>query len=293
MFFMGSIPVWIRMVHASSLVIGVARLTAGLLLTLVVFYPRIDIRRLWPWSGGDEQGAERYWLPIVGLLFGIHWFTYFESIQRSSATLGILALSTYGIHVTWMGAVFSTRRPSLRDWIGVGVAICGAWLCLPAIEVNAGAFWGFVLGMVSALFYAALPLIHQRIAHVSHSTRAAGQFLYAWLLFLPTAPSQSWNMSSQDWWLLAVLGILCTFVAHNLWISITTEVRPATSGMIYYLSLPVTIGLETVLLKRPPTWTQLCGAALILSGNAFALWSRAMETSRAVAASVTAQEDAT
>ena len=270
------------MVHASSFVIGAARLSAGLVLTIVIFFPRIDFGRLWPWSKVGAGTAERYLLPTIGLLFGIHWYTYFESIQRSSATLGILALSTYGIHVTWMGALFSARRPSPRDWMGVAVAICGAWLCLPAIEVNASAFWGFVLGMVSAVFYAAIPLLHQRIAHVSHSTRAAGQFLFAWLLFLPSVPSQSWSLSSQDWWLLAILGVLCTFVAHNLWISITTEVRPATSGMLYYLSLPVTIGLETLLLQRPPTYMQLTGAALILLGNGFALWSRATAASRAM-----------
>lgn len=284
---MGSIPVWIRLVDGSSVVIAVGRLSLGLGLTLAVMFPKIEIRKALlgapsvpsvpsaqDVAGTLKKPPPRWILPVIGILFGAHWFTYFESIQRSSATLGILALSTYGIHVMWMGAVFSDRRPTAHDWLAVLLAVIGAYICLPAPEVDQGAFIGFMFGLVSAVFYAALPLMHQRITHLSHSTRAAGQFFFAWLLFLPLIPMQDWSMDASSWWMLGVLGVLCTFVAHNLWISITTEVRPATTGMLYYLSLPITMLLESWLLHHPPTFSQATGAALILCGNLYAFFSR-------------------
>lgn len=270
---MGSIPMWIRLVDSSSIVIAIVRLSLGLGLTLAVFHKKIDFRKLFL----IDQGAtaqSRMLLVALGLCFGAHWWTYFESIQRSSATLGILALGTYGLHVTWMGAVFSDRRPGAREWMAVALSAFGAWVCLPTPKTDAGAFVGFLLGMLSGLFYAALPLLHQRQKTLSLPTRGAAQFSFAWLLFLPFAPIEDWHLRPEDWAVLGILGVFCTFVAHNLWISITTEVRPATSGLLYYLAIPITMLLETFVLNEPPQVSQLIGAALILSGNASGLISR-------------------
>jgi drug/metabolite transporter (DMT)-like permease len=270
---MGSIPMWIRLVDSTSIVIAIVRLSLGLGLTLAVFHKQIDFRKLFLIESAFSA-RDRMRLVALGVCFGAHWWTYFESIQRSSATLGILSLGTYGLHVTWMGAVFSDRRPGGREWIAVAVSALGAWVCLPTPGADAGAFVGFLLGMLSGLFYAALPLLHQRQTDLSLPTRAAAQFAFAWLLFLPFASTQDWRLRSEDWAVLAWLGIFCTFIAHNLWISITTVVRPATSGLLYYLAIPITMLLETFVLKRPPQMSQLVGAALILSGNAFGLIHR-------------------
>lgn len=270
---MGSIPMWIRLVESTSIVIAIVRLSLGLGLTLAVFAKKIDFGKLLLLDK-TFTARSRLRLVALGLCFGVHWWTYFESIQRSSATLGILALGTYGLHVTWMGAVFSDRRPGWREWVAVSVSALGAWVCLPEPEAETGAFWGFLFGMCSGLFYAALPLLHQRQRDLNLPTRGAAQFFFALLLFLPLGPSQDWHLSQRDWGVLVVLGTFCTFVAHNLWISITTAVRPATSGLLYYLAIPITMVLETIVLKRPPTWTQLIGALLILSGNAFGLLSK-------------------
>jgi drug/metabolite transporter (DMT)-like permease len=271
---MGSIPMWIRLVDASSFVIGIVRLSFGLGLTLLFLHRRIEFKRALSEAGANGGLAPRFILLAIGLLFGAHWYTYFESIQRSSATLGILALSTYGIHVTWLGAVFSDRRPTARDWIAVALSALGAWVCLPTPETDAGAFWGFLLGMLSGLFYAALPLLHQKAASLSLSTRGAAQFSFAWLLFVPFAPFQDWSLDTQSWIVLAILGVACTFVAHNLWISITTQVRPATSGLLYYLAIPITMLLETLILDRAPSTMQLIGAALIIAGGGSVLVAR-------------------
>lgn len=281
---MASIPILVRLAAgASSFVIGLSRLAIALALTAAVFRGRASFLAVL--GGGARTDADhppapsagtpnmRWVLPAIGLLFGSHWYTYFEAVQRSSASLALLALCTYGIHVTWMGAVLAKRPTGVSDWLGVGLGAAGAIVCLPSPEADTGAFVGFMFGLVSAVCYAALPLLHQRIAHVSHVQRASGQFAFAFLLLLPAAPFQTWSLPTNTWLILGALGIFCTFVAHNLWISVTTQVRPATSGVLYYLTIPVTMTLETWLLSRPPTAAQWLGAALILSGSAIAfLW---------------------
>lgn len=284
---MASIPVWVRAAEgASSFVIGICRLSVALALTAAVFGKRANFMTAMGTPGtteGTTQTADRgeqpapvprWVLPAIGVLFGTHWLTYFEAIQRSSASLALLALCTYGIHVTWMGAVFSKRRPSLADWAGVLLCAAGAVVCLPSPSVDRGAFVGFTFGLASAVCYAALPLLHQRIASVSHTQRAAGQFSFAWLLLLPAAPFQGWTLPAATWLILLALGVLCTFVAHNLWIAITTQVRPATSGILYYLTIPVTLTLEALVLGHPPSTPQWVGAALIVAGSTAAFLLR-------------------
>lgn len=277
---MASIPVLVRAAEgASSFVIGICRLSIALALTAAVFGRRANfIDALGGRAGTDSRpgtpGAPRWVLPAIGLLFGTHWFTYFEAIQRSSASLALLALCTYGIHVTWMGTLFSKRPTSTGDWIGVLLCAAGAAICLPSPSVDPGAFVGFLFGLMSAVCYAALPLLHQRITAVSHTKRAAGQFSFAWLLLLPAAPLQTWTLPGATWLILAALGIFCTFVAHNLWIAITTQVRPATSGILYYLTIPVTLSLEALVLHHPPTLPQWSGAALIVAGSSAAFMLR-------------------
>ena len=265
-------PVLIRMADASSFAIGVVRLSIGVALTLVFIKGARDLSPIREFSG--SRGRTIGILIAIGVCFGIHWVTYFESIQRSSASLGILALCTYGIHVSWMGALFSDRRPSRHDWVGVLLSALGAWVCLPSPETNHGAFIGFLFGMTSAAVYAALPLLHQRIVHVPHGPRALSQFTIAWLLFVPAVPLQDWELSTQTWILLGVMGVFSTFVAHNLWIAVTTEVRPATSGLLFYLTIPMTMLLEATLLDAPPSETQWLGAGLVLAGNGYVFWVR-------------------
>ena len=273
---MASIPVLIRLADgASSFVIGVVRLSIGLGLTAALIPGARDLGflrgRREAADGPDDASPRRPvgLLLAIGVCFGIHWITYFEAIQRSSASLGILALCTYGVHVTWMGALFSDRRPTRHDWIGVLLSGIGAWVCLPSPDASHGAFVGFLLGMTSGVFYAALPLLHQRVSYVPHGPRAVSQFGVALLVLTPAIPFQSWDLPMGTWLALGALGVFCTFIAHNLWISITTEVRPATSGLLYYLTIPITMVLESIVLESPPSPTQWAGASLVLAGNAY------------------------
>jgi len=173
-----------------------------------------------------------------------------------------------------MGALFSKNTPTRMDWLGVVLAAIGAWVCLPALQGENLALSGFLYGLVSALCYAALPLLHQRVAHLKTSTRGSAQFFFASLLFLPFAPSLDWSLDEKSWFFLGILGVFCTFIAHNLWIAVTTEVRPATSGLLYYLALPITMVLETWILAQAPSLNQWLGALMILSGNAVVFWHR-------------------
>lgn len=256
---MGSIPLWIRMTSASTLTIGLVRLSFGAGLSYLVFRKRLELARAF-----RERTLA---FSLLGVCFAAHWFTYFEAIRRTSATLGLLSLSTFGIHVSWLSFVFNTRRATPFEWAGIGLSALGAFVAAPSLSGDPGLVVGFAFGMASALLYSLLPHLHQTLSGYAHATRSVSQLGLAWLCFLPALPWVSFDLPPRDWVLLAVLGVLCTFVAHNLWISITTEVSPATSGLLYYLTIPVTMVLDTVVLGQRVAPPQIAGALCIALGH--------------------------
>lgn len=256
---MGSIPIWIRLSSASSYLIGFSRLTLGALLTWLVFRKRVEL------SAALRESPVA--TTALGLCFAVHWYTYFEAIQRTSATLGLLSLSTFGLHVSWMSFAFGTRRATRFEWLGIALSALGAWTAAPSLRGQAEIWLGFGLGMTSALFYAAVPHLHQRLSHHTHATRSTAQLGIAWCCFVPFVPSMNFQLEAFDWLILGMLGVFCTFIAHNLWISITTEVPPATSGILYYLTIPVTMFLDWLVFGRPVLPSHLLGAGLILAGH--------------------------
>ena len=46
----------------------------------------------------------------VGILVALHWITFYKSIQLSTASLGILCLSTVTLHVTWLEPIIMKRK---------------------------------------------------------------------------------------------------------------------------------------------------------------------------------------
>lgn len=256
---MGSIPLLVRLTSAKATLIALARLALGAGLTYVFFRERMRLR-----AAFAEHGR---WLVLLGVCFAAHWYTYFEAIKRTSPTLGLLSLSTFGIHVTWMSVLFGTRRATRLEWGGVLLAALGAVMIAPDIDAPAQMFEGFSIGMASAVFYAMVPHVHQKLAHVEHWTRSFSQLGVALLCFVPAAPFVELALPASDWSILAALGVFCTFVAHNVWISISTQVAPSTSGILYYMTIPVTVALEWIVLAQPPRTDQIVGALLIASGT--------------------------
>jgi drug/metabolite transporter (DMT)-like permease len=272
----GCIPVVIRYVEANPYTIGIVRLaiaSAGLALLMrgrSVIRPlsRVDLARL----------------TLIGALFFAHWIAYFFAIKISSASIGTIGLSTYGIHLLILGSIFGGSRFTIADAVAVALAIVGVLLTVPEFSLGNRSTVGILLGTASALFYAALPILHQRWSHMSSSVRALGQFSVALVCFLLFLPKADWTLRPIDWAGLAFLGFASTLVGHGLWVRITTRLRPATTSIVYYGSVPIALVLAVIVLGEPLTGRTIVGAALIVGGGVVGLyhqWSRSRELLRA------------
>jgi drug/metabolite transporter (DMT)-like permease len=263
---MGAVPIIIRHVSANPWTIGLVRLgvaTTGMALLVAA-------ARRWVTPAPREWRA----LALIGLLFGIHWALYFLSIKISSAAIAVIGQSTFGVHLVVLGWVIGHHQVERADLVAVGLAVAGSLMVAPRWSLQDADTLGLLLGIVSSFFYAFLPILHQRLSHLSSAMRVLGQFSFGLLVFLPSLPAAEWQLPAGDWLWLMVLAVICTLVQHTLWTRLTTRLPTLTTSVLFYLAVPVTLVFGVVLLGERVSGWMLAGAALIVSGNLLALLRR-------------------
>jgi drug/metabolite transporter (DMT)-like permease len=272
----GSVPACIRLTHLDSISIGILRLLLGALGmgAIMVAQRRSTIAAFW-------AEVRREWWPLVamGILFGLHWLTYFIAIKQASASIGTLGFSTYGAQLPLLGWAFGFGRPSRAALVGAALAFVGTWLCLPSLDWTTlwGNVWsnnnaiGLAIGVLSGTTYAFLPLLHQRYSHMDHPIRTWAQFALALPVFLPLAPWGTWSMNAVDVLLMIYLGLVVTLLGHFLWVIASTELPIETTSLLSYLQLPMTLALNWLLISESISLSMFAGATLIVLANVLAL----------------------
>lgn len=256
---MSLVPVLVKSVNANEVTIGAIRIAAALVFLTPVLLIKGTLRNL---SKNDWLG-----LGLVGLIFGLHWWTYFYSIKQSTAALGAIALSTYGIHLVLLNWLFRGQKISLPDGIAIAASFTGCVLVAPELDFSNKMTWGFTVGVISGFLYALLPLLHQRLSHIPTMTRSWGQFAFAGLFFLLLWEQLEWPSGTGDWSRLAVMGVLSTLIGHSLWVKASTELPPVVTGTVYYFYIPMAMVLSFVFLGEQITPLMLAGALLIIGAN--------------------------
>jgi drug/metabolite transporter (DMT)-like permease len=266
----GCIPVVVKSIDANPYTIGLFRLAVA----TFAFGSFMAARRRLHRVSARQAGQ----LAIIGALFFGHWITLFFAIKISSASIGAIGLSTYGVHLLLLGAIFTRERIHLTDVIAVIIAAIGAILVVPSFTVSNATATGMLLATLSALLYASLPLLHQRWSSIPTDTRTLGQFGFALLFFSLFAPRTEWTLSARDWAGLLFLAIGVTLVAHSLWVRVTTRLSPSATSIIYYGNIPFAIVLSVLLLDEPLTVRTMSGALLIVAGSVMGLTAKARRT---------------
>lgn len=252
-------PILIKLSAVNIVTIAIARLFIALVfITPVIFYRHLfSALKISDWLG----------LISVGLAFGLHWWSYFYTIKTAGASMSSIAMSTFGIHLLLMNWLIHGQQPRLIGLFSIVICILGCLLVTPQFSLQNPITWGFVVGIVSAIFYASLPLLHRRIIHLPTLTRTWGQFAFAGLFFCTLWPQSDWQISHTDWYGLIILGLLCTVISHGLWVKASSELPAVMTSSIYYLYVPLTILQSFIFLNEAINQRAVIGAVLIISAN--------------------------
>ncbi len=215
------------------------------------------------------------YMPITGALLAIHWATFFYAIQVSTVAIGLLSYASFPIFVTILEPLVQRRLPTARDALLALVVTCGLALIVPSFDLSSGLTQGALWGTVSGLSFALLTVTNRfRVAHVSADISALGQNAWAAALLMPWA-IHSWQAPSQsDLVLLLVLAVVCTALAHFLFIWALRSVTAHTASIAAALESVYGILFSYLVLNEVPTPRMMVGGAMILGVTVVPLcWS--------------------
>lgn len=259
-FMMSAVPVLVKSTAANEYAIGIFRLAVAVLALTPLLLVRGHVRALSPRQWGQ--------LVVIGVVFGIHWLTYFFSIKLATAAIAALTITTYSVQYLVLAWLFNGERVAPVEWIAIGICFAGCVVVSPGFSLENQVTLGIAVGLLSALCYAAMPLLHQRAQGIGTFERTWGQFFFALLVFLPLWGRADWDLSATDYYQLLALGVVCTLMAHGLWVKSSTELPALYSSMIYYLYLPGALTSSAIFLDEPFTAKKVLGCSMVLGASA-------------------------
>jgi drug/metabolite transporter (DMT)-like permease len=218
------------------------------------------------------RGQTLVWTIIVGLVVAIHWLTFYTSIQLSTASLGILCLSTTTLHVTWLEPLIMGKRFSWIEFT-MGLLVIGG-IYFVAHDFKGEELKALGFGLISALCAGIFSVANGKLAQQTDTaslsfTELSTGFVALSLFFIYQGKMslQLFKMASSDFYWLLFLGILCTSFAFLATIEIVKRLGAFSVSLSINLEPIYTIILAIVLLKEHKILQTsfYWGAAMILT----------------------------
>jgi drug/metabolite transporter (DMT)-like permease len=208
---------------------------------------------------------------LLGVILAVHWATFFHSIQISTVAVGLLTFSSFPVFVTFLEPYFFKERMRLFDVLTAFLVFGGLILVVPSFDfadhITRGAFWG----TLSGLTFAFLSLLNRRYVRVySPSTVAFCQNAFAALLLSPFFLKELPSFETGQILLLALLGVLCTALAHALFIRSLRNLRAQLASITAALEPVYGVMFAVLLLGEIPRARTVLGGCIIVGTTVLA-----------------------
>ena len=207
------------------------------------------------------------WIQIgLGLLLGVHWFTYYQSIQLSTVAIGLTALFSAPVFSVLIESAMRRVWPDRVDLFLCGIVFLGVLCLAEELSWESSYTRGIVVGLVSAVFLALRQNLHRR----SRARSASGMVLLIYqligilVLFTFSGISAGSTGLTANWFGLLLLGTCFTAAPHFCNLSALRELEAKTVLIVTSLMVPYGIVLSALLLDEIPSLRSLVGCALIM-----------------------------
>ena len=191
----------------------------------------------------------------VGIIVTMHWLTFYKSIQLSTASLGILCLSTTTLHVTWLEPLVMKRPFQLSEFLLGLIVIFGIYFVSSDFQPHeyVALGYGLLSAMCAALFSVFNAKLAQEIPTPTITLYEMGTgliFLTIVLILQQRFTTDIFIMTTSDFLWLLFLGILCTSFAFLVTIEIVKVLGTFTVSLSINLEPIYTILLAIFILQE-------------------------------------------
>ena len=204
-------------------------------------------------------------IAVAGVIMAIHWFTFLQAIQLSTVAIGTITFSTFPLFVTFLEPLIYHEKLKLKNVIIACIMFIGVLITIPEFSLGNQMTIGIIVGLIGSLSYAILCLMNRYF-----SNQYSGQMIclyeqgVATIVLLPSLLFVKATITSVDLTAIIFLGIVCTAIAHSIYVSSLKKVKVQTAGIISGMESVYSIIFALVLLHEVPGVRELLGGLVIL-----------------------------
>jgi drug/metabolite transporter (DMT)-like permease len=208
-------------------------------------------------------------LAANGLILAVHWTAFFEAIAVSSVAIGLLGYATFPLFVLVLERVVLGRRWHAVEAGTALLVAAGTVVIVPSFDPGDAVVRGLAWAVLSGFTFALLAVRSRALAQTHAPLDVAlWQNAFAAAVLAPLVWLGRHVLpvpSASDVALLVVLGLVCTALAHTLFIASLRRLSAHTASIVAALEPVYGIALAALLLHETPSTRTLAGGALIVA----------------------------
>jgi len=206
-------------------------------------------------------------LALNGPVLALHWVAFFAAIQVAGVAVGLIGFASFPLWTLILERVTGQRRAGRRDAVVAVLVVVGLMLTVRRLDLQDEVVRGLAWGVLSGATFAWLAVRNRRFAR-THAARtiALWQNAFAAVCLLPVVLllDTAVRPTARELALLALLGIVCTALAHTLFVASLATVSAHAASVVAALEPVYGIALAAALLGERPTYGMLAGCALLV-----------------------------
>lgn len=221
---------------------------------------------------GFKQIKEQwFYLLSSGISMGLSWIFLFEAYRQAGVSTATLAYYCGPVIVIAVAPWLFNEKMTVNKIIGVLIVALGMLLVNGSDFLNKGLSWGFMCGMISALFYATMIISNKKVeklgglelTFIQLVTAGATVALYLFLMNEGTIHVAKTNILP-----ILFLGVVNTGIGCYLYFSSIHELPAHSVAICSYIDPLSALIFSALILNEHLSIIQIAGAILILGGAA-------------------------
>ena len=166
-----------------------------------------------------------------------------------------------------LAAAFGLLREKVTraEWVRLWLVSLGLLLITPSFELSNLGTEGLLWGLLSGASFGVLAVLNRRYLTEVNAFAVAGlQNAVVFLVMSPWVLGSLGQISLTNWLWVAALGVLCTGLAHLLFVSSLRHLPARTAGLVVALEPIYAIAFAWWFFSQEPLPRTLLGAAVII-----------------------------
>lgn len=225
-------------------------------------------------KGIDRAVLRREWAKLLaaGVCLGVNWALLFEAYKLMSVSMATLTYYIAPVLVLLLSPVLLHEKQHARAYIGMAAAVAGLMLAV-GVGDSGVTPRGLIVGLGSALFYAALIIFNKKISGVSGLPLTVAEMLIAACVMVPyvllTGGRVGLPADTEGTLWLIFLCLVNTGLACLMYFTSMNRLPARAVALFGYVDPVSALIFSAVFLHESMGPVQILGAALVFAGAAW------------------------